>query len=618
MNNDGARPTSPAVAVNNLGVVMAGNRFMTIFDRTSPIGLLETRGVDASDFPYRLAGAGNTRFQDARAYHDPIHNRLWTAYVEGEFDDSRSLYCADQAYLHVANTVATADFSLPNPLFQWHYTTGPVGSFPPGPAYDLRLGGYAKYQPDADHKPIEKTARMPSMGFLTPSGMADDREGGIIVALNARTTESCILFSDDGPNGPPSISGMFQYIYIIPYEHSGGLESILDGSRVPENLITVINTSILDDSVFQDKSIYGCVVQAPYEQPTNAALIISTPEEEMLGQDIRLKGVFYNSLAPAGQKWTLQQRTTSPPTPILDDIDLDSTFHYRATNATGANPFPAKIPETPDPWGPAAQGTYFHSAVLAKDVNGDMRVFAVHAVLPSDTSDDRWVVQWYVIDPDLPAFQSTLPGSWEPDIAQYNEMKAVGRLEGEGDSYHPVIVVNRQGQAFIEYTYSDSTTWPQVRRVRLNSGYNAIVGSPTLVEAGPPQPYDEYLVAPIILGSWANVADAQADPFNPCAYWSTHTLVDELVNNVPDPSSDKRDVWLFYQAYGNTVEPNCFQTANMLDLNDDNEVDSYDMLEFGPMFDRRARRVDVDGNGVVDATDAALFTDAYRGYTASR
>lgn len=83
---------------------------------------------------------------------------------------------------------------------------------------------------------------------------------------------------------------------------------------------------------------------------------------------------------------------------------------------------------------------------------------------------------------------------------------------------------------------------------------------------------------------------------------------------VLDPT-DKRDVWLFHQAYSNSTGPNCFQTTSMLDLNDDDEVDMCDMLEFMPMFDRRARRVDVDGNGVVDATDAALFADAYRAYT---
>lgn len=118
-----------------------------------------------------------------------------------------------------------------------------------------------------------------------------------------------------------------------------------------------------------------------------------------------------------------------------------------------------------------------------------------------------------------------------------------------------------------------------------------------------------------ILGSWANTADAQADPFNNCAYWSTHTLVDELVDNVPDPSSEVRDAWLFHRAYSNSVGPLCLQTTSMLDLNDDNEVDSYDLVAFSDLYAKGARRVDLSGDGVVDEEDMRLYTDASDGYT---
>lgn len=142
--------------------------------------------------------------------------------------------------------------------------------------------------------------------------------------------------------------------------------------------------------------------------------------------------------APAGEEWTLQQRTTSGSTPVLDDMQIDPSLAYEATNAEGSIPFPITVPQTPDTWGPAAQGTYFHSAVLAKDTEGEFRIFAVHAVRPE--SGPRWVAQWYVIDPDLANFQSATAGDWQPDVV------AEGRLEAEGDSYHPVIVVNRRAR----------------------------------------------------------------------------------------------------------------------------------------------------------------------------
>ena len=626
-NFDGARPTAPAVGVSNLGVVAAGTRYLSLFSKAHTITPLDERGVDDTNFPFVLAATSGTRLIDPRAAHDPIHNRLWALYGEAKFEQSPFFgiqHCEETALLHLSVNKAGANFGVMDPLdgTQWWYYTGSGGSAGNGgEAFNLRSGSIQPYQTEPLHEPLKLTARMPSIGFHSVTGNVNDRSGAVIVATNAR--EVCTFF-DEGTNGPPLIKGMFQFLYVIPYEHDGGTKSILDGDRPDESDITVVRPFLNTPfPLTVDTSIHGWVVQAPYEQVENATFIISTPnpatEIDPLFEHVRLKGLFYDDTALAGREWTLQQRVTPGATPILDDIPLDPSLSFLATNLDGSLPFPIQVPVTPDTttsWiGPKAQGTYFHSAVLAKDVANDFRIFAVHAV--RSPSDDRWVVQWYVIDPDLANFHSATHGVWSPDIAMYTKGKetveASGRLEDEGHSYHPVIVVNRQGQAFIEYTYSDGTTWPQIRRVRLNSTYDDIVGTPSVVRAGPPQAYVDHPGA--IPGNWANTADAQADPFNSCAYWSTHTLVNDLVDNVPDPTTEKRDVWLFHQAYANSVGPLCLQTLSMLDLNDDGVVDALDLAALTDLYARGARRIDLNADGVTDRHDLELYMAAYEEYT---
>ncbi|MEQ9096806.1 MAG: hypothetical protein RIE32_11145 [Phycisphaerales bacterium] len=626
-NNEGAWPTAPAVGVSNLGVLAAGTRYLSLFSKAATITALDERGVDDLDFPFVPVISSGAVLLDPVANHDPIHNRLWGLYTEAEVVSIDPLAiddCAFSSSLHLSVNKSGANFGITDPLddSEWWYYTGSGGSAGNGgEAFDLLDDvSIQKYKGDAAHVPPFYTTRLGSLGFHTITGDPNDRSGGLILATNARTR----CFLPEGTNGPtPLNQEVRQFIYVIPYEHDGGASSILDGDRPGESDMTVIRPFEGDVTlgVVADTSTYGCVVQAPFEQVENATFIISVPDtyqpfgSTIPSEAIRLKGVF-DADAGVGVDWTLQQRTSSG---TLSDNTVDTTLKFYPPRE--ADDFgPITLPRTPDgTWEPEAQGAYFHSAVIAKDGSangGAFRIFAVHAVLPEDQGNivQQWVVQWYVLDPNLSNFQSTTPDMWQPTIVAQGRIP-VDISEDEGDRYHPVIVVNRRGQAFIEYTYSDETdpmnddTWPEVRRVRLNNSYTGIVGSETVVRSGPLVAYDDS-----ILETWANVADAQADPVNPCSYWSTHTLV---ADDSPSPTT-KRDAWLFHQAYGTSVGRNCFQTPAMLDLTDDAAVDAYDMAAFTPLYDRRARRVDIDGSGEVDAIDMLLYIDAFDAYTRGR
>jgi len=630
--------TAPEVGVGQDAVLEAANRRIALYTRVP--GLLELRPINAVNFPFEKGLHPDhlfgklTNLWDPRANHDPIDNRLWMVYAEGEGHPTR-LYqvCGPVSRLHLAVNKHPDDFPVPGSALDtlddthWHYYTG--DGVPPttkaGPFFELRHfpnpSPYTPYQGEAGHGPPTTTLRLPTLGF---------DEQAIFVTPNELNV-SC-----ESPNGLSGDQSYTQHIFIIPRVHDAGASSILDGDKPADIDITHIDTAatqvVFPDGRIEDNSDFYYAVQEPYpeagEQVPNTTMFINVIDRfAEIQTDLRLRGI-YDADPGAGVDWTLQQQTSSLPGPIdLIDTALPSSLHF-------ANPtrflFTPLLPRTPDAtWRPNAVGVIFHSAVLVKDTENEHRIFAVHAVQPAEevggsvVTEDKWVVQWYVIDPKLGDFGTGTTGAWQPEILEPDPSGkpgalAAGRIEfSEGDAYHPVIVVNRQGQAFIEYTFSDDTTWPQIRRVRLTNDYTATVaGSDVLVRNGPPIPYVPG--SGTLERNWADYADAQADPFNQCAYWSTHTLVHEPDNQDPPlTQTDERDVWLFHQAYFNSTSL-CFQSNALLDLNDDTEVDVYDMAAFGPMFDRGARRVDIDGNGVVEARDMVLYMDAYNAYRSRR
>jgi hypothetical protein len=552
---------------------------------------------------------------------------MWLLYLEGIGLPYGAPNLGNIAKLHLGVSKDPADFGG-GPLntladtHWWYYTHDTGTGTKAGPEYDLTSLSYLRYKGESSSSQFHPTStlRLATMAFDEQAIMVTPNRTGV-THNDPPASVPLHLFQQDAYGS---------YIYIIPREHASG--SITDGDRPVENEITILNLGTNGPDRPADDRKFLRAVQEPYPNPPspglpnqveNATFFISLGQQSSPGVNtLRLRGIYDADPSPTATDWTLQQQRDVSLPAFLMDIALPVASLEFAQPTAFIPPMPATryhFPRTPDTttpvnWRPQAPGGWFQSAVLARDTEGEFRIFATHAVHPIDQvtgqPTNQWVVQWYVIDPDLPNFHSPTLGDWQPAIAQPSHTQgafSMGRIENEGDCYHPVIVMNRQGQAFIEYTYSDDTTWPQIRRVRLNNDYMAVVGPEVPVRSGPfNMAYD-----PLNLGNtgyWADFADAQADPFDNCRYWSTHTLVHD---DTPPGPTEERDVWLFRQSYA----PNCFQSNSMLDLNDDNEVDAYDMLEFTPMFDRRARRVDVDGNGVVDATDALLFTDAYEGYT---
>ncbi len=624
----GVAPTAPDVAVSGLATVVCSNTRLALYPKSialpapPPDDLRELPDQLVSPFVLSDATFDNNRFIDPRATYDAHNDRLWVIYIENDGDLPYS-GCGPISRLHVSVSKDPADFGG-GPLdtladTHWWYYTGPEVMTNPRPSWELEFSSFHPYKNEQLTHSGVRSARLPTIAV----------DGGGAGPGAAIVTPNTFIITCGAESPLPG--QMNQKILIIPLEHDdgGSTVSILDGHRPGVTDITLLDLATnppasLDRRADSAEAAYA--VQEPYEEYDNAVFLvsgISTRLDFSVAQSkIRLKGLFYDDTAPAGEKWTLQQRIDG--SGAIEDMPLNTPFDTLAFHATpslvGLSPIGIR-PRTPDTgmggWGPAAEGYIFHSAVLCKDVNGNDRIFAVHAVHPDDDGDlvPQWVVQWYVIDPQLTSFRQTPAPSngWNPSIV------AAGRIAVEdADCYHPEIIVNRQGVAFVEYTFSKDTTWPQIRRVRLDSSYTGVVsGTDVPVRSGAGVPYREEAGPGVSypLQSWATYAGSQADPMNNCAYWSVHTLAQPEQTLPPPSDTTKRNVVLYHQAYSNSTGPNCFQTTSMLDLNDDNEVDEYDMLEFTPMFDRRARRVDIDGNGVVDATDALLFTDAYRGYT---
>lgn len=627
----GSLATAPHVGVGQDAVVVAANRRLSLYSKAPSLFKRFDITATSPAYPFQIDPLTTSPWGDSimlfdpQAGYDPVANRLWLLYLEGVGLSPDVPALGDIAKLHLGVSKDPADYGG-GPLntladtHWWYYTHDTGTGTKAGPEYDLTDTNYKAYKNEnGTHSSPDATVRLATMAF---------DEQAIMVTTNRDNTTVSMPF-DPAANYLYQASVYTPHIFIIPRDHAAG--SITDGDRPAESGITILKLDSSGSNRPADSSQYLRAVQEPYPNPAgtgltnqveNAVFFISLGAESSPGVNtLRLRGI-YDADPTAATDWTLQQHRDPLFPQFLMDIALPVASLEFAQTTWIFPPLPAtrfEFPRTPDStmpvnWRPHASGVWFHSAVLARDTEGFFRIFAVHAVHPIDDVSgqptDQWVVQWYVIDPDLGNFHSSTLGAWQPAIAQPSHTQgafSLGRISNGGDSYHPVIVVNRQGQAFIEYTYSDDTTWPEIRRVRLSNDYTAVVGPEVPVRAGPlNMAYD-----PLDLdnpGYWADYADAQADPFDNCRYWSTHTLVHD---DTPPGPTNERDVWLFRQSYA----PNCFQSNAMLDLNDDSEVDSYDMLEFMPMFDRRARRVDVDGNGVVDATDATLFHDAYLGYT---
>lgn len=568
----GAKNTDAGVSVNSDAIVSTSNMRLSIFGKTGGTAL-ETHQVGDNGFPFKRAADPNqpydppSRFFDPRTVYDPENDRLWVIYSEDnvgpEFGSVN-----DAPFVHVAVSREMTGSNVLDSLGNndWWYYTGKSGSAGNGGlAFDFsddlidpfRTGGHAPY-PEDDTEGI---------AFVDlPTIAVDDRAAYI----TGYTSEW---------EGTPGLSPLIEFsaVMIIPLSHDGGTKSILDGERPDEDDFVIMRFDDLSDA---DEHLRHYAVQEPYadQQADNAQFFVSISEGGAQQNAIRMGGLWYNSTS---SEWEYSQRIVGG---TLTDMPVGTgnEFFY------GAGGY---LPETPDTgFSPNLGGGFISSAVLAEDNNGDLRIFAAHHTAPSDNgspaeAEEQWVIQWYVIDPHLDEFYSLTAGDWDPEILE------TGRIDGggDGDFYHPVIGVTRDGVAYIEYTYSDGSDYPRMERVKLTSDYSA-VDTTTAVEDGAQRSYE--------LGGWADFSDMQADP-DLCKLWSVHTLVSDV-----DPGTgqtDKRDIWLFEMPYS------CFTP----DMNGNSMVESGDAALYNTYYDGEDPRADANGNGEVDVYDMLIFLDAY-------
>ncbi|MCW5756015.1 MAG: hypothetical protein KIT54_02140 [Phycisphaeraceae bacterium] len=615
--------TAPSLAVGLEQVVVVGSHRMMMFDKSQAIDPMNPQDVRnwgpiqySPTYPFLTSSPSSGSTISAliypRAEFDPITGNVWILYSQASgtestdpvFEPARPEFGGGACIrrLHIAAS-RRPDFDsfnvrlpgvippVPDP-FGFTYWTGSTAIPEPdlgGAALNLNLP-LLPYDPNhvSDHFPVQNNLLNPSMGF--------DTNHVIIVADDS---SNCVI---SGLQGDPT--GCSQVILFIPrvFDEGGVQRTIHDGGRISETDITIARMT--GEPLIADAGCEALVVQEPYEQYENITLIISTDGTTFGGvgiQGIRLKGVFWDDMGtpdPSDDRWQVRQRVIQIGTQWQVDDMLLTGMELLAIKHS---PLPFLFyPKAPNGFTPTLEDESFATAVLTRDNMGNPRVFAAHAGVIADSMlGTRWVVQWYLIDPDFGSIVTPptnpprytkfhnaplLSETWRPSIVE------MGRIESDeinvvGDCYLPALGVTRSGQAFVEYTFSNETIDPKiVRKQVLPSSF--ITVPPAIMQAGPPSGYGQ------TDDRWALYSDLQADP-TLCRFWSTHTLVED---------EDTRLVWMFQRNFP------CFS----LDLNANGLVDPFDLLLYTDWYISGDERADTDMDGVVDAVDMANYLNAYQ------
>ena len=594
-DENGEKSTDAAVSVGEDAIVVTTNHGITLLNKSGSI-LANPKMIDTG-FPFiRFSpiSPAQSRWFDGRTDYDPANDRQWISYSETELTVTTPPV-DNISPLHLA---VSKDMSGNNDLDKldntdwWFYTGTSTSSGNGGAAFDMQDTSMNRYPKGTPHNP-----------FPAPPHTFGDSS---ILDLPVIAIEDDFVYvTAFGQEDIGGVATQFQCMFVIPIEFQDGMttKSMLNGDRPSEGDFLCLRPRDLpaaEPEYEPDFHNRHYAVQEPFVQEDNAQFFISVDRSSGEKDKIRLAGLWYDN-GVQQNRWRYTQHLIpagSPGAGDLADMQVGSGFEFYALGS-------GYDIETPDTrtgvptFSPAAVASFFSSAVLTKNANGAFRIFATHHVFTQNEFGDVDGVhaQWYVINPDLTDFRKVQdPATWAPSI------EATGRISTDGtnsgDCYYPSIGVTNAGVAYIEYTFSNGTTWPQVRRVRLNTTYTAVAsGSNVLVVDGP----DNLAYSPDN-GRWADFSDMQADPFA-CDLWSVHTLVhDDSSNPGTITNIDRRDVWLIE----NPV--NCLTTA---DLNDDNTIDVYDIVMFYDYFATGAQEADVNGDGRVDSHDAVEFEIAY-------
>ncbi|MEQ8843676.1 MAG: hypothetical protein RIB58_02385 [Phycisphaerales bacterium] len=618
--------TAPSLAVGLNRVVVLGSHRMTMFDKASPINPLSpldfrrwgpvSYGTAPNDYPFRPASVFLDPFYNAlvfpEAAYDPITGHVWMLYGEAVDVETTSPsfiparpealgICVPRLHVAASRSTGFTNFNarlpmvsppVPDPNGFTYWTDfspiDPASSVLGGTALrlDELLTIYDPLAAAGEHSPISGSFIYPSIGFET-----DD------VIITGVDPSSCPLRSELNTTGE-------QVILFIPRQFSGpgGPTTIHDGGRIDETSEIKI-ARMKGDPNIDDESFQACIVQEPYEQWENVALMLSTDGSVFTGVDmqgIRLKGVFKGPQGvptPADSNWRIRQSLQT----FGSDLILKDMSIAPMQPLSGAPSPDFYYPKTPTAtFRPAVIDEAFTTAVMARDNAGNARVFAAHHGLVFDSpTEPRLVIQWYVIDPDLgpEVVPATTPPTyqhfhtplldtttWSPSIVAQGRIELWDPEDQIGNCYHPVVGVTRQGRLSIEYTFSSPTVDQRIVRATIDNTYTS-VASYSVVQNGPSTGYGD------VEDRWALYGDLQADPQS-CRFWSTHTLVED---------ADERDVWLFKRSY------NCFSP----DMNANMVIEPEDALLYDLYFAAQDERADADFDGQVDAFDAMIFLDRY-------
>lgn len=622
----GFKPTDTGISVGEHAIVITSNHGIMMYDKAgNELDLRRIDGVAPSQFPFirwetdvlppdpppplppRVAVS---RWFDPRSEYDAVHNRQWMIYVETN-DDPQTTQDGDISPIHLAISKDPSDFPPLHPAFDtfddthWWYYTGraQAGLGNAGAAFNMADGGIDPYPGGSPHNPF-------------PAQTLPGVTAALVDLPTMAIDERAVYLTAYGTDNDGTSTFDFQAIFILPITFDGGASSMLDGDRPDEgdDLLVLRPRDLPPDppepappvvEYEPDPYIRQYAVQEPflYEEVENAQLFISISDDASLKQDrIRVAGLWFDDTDPdpLEHRWRYTQHIENDAQkgyPLLDVAVGPSLEFYYGSSYQAATPASDFNPRTP--------GAFISSAVLAKDSQGELRLFVAHYARPAGQSgpDNGVVVQWYVIDPDLDNFRVIQnPPVWNPQIVQGGRIDSDGT--NSGDCYYPSIGVTRQGEAYIEYTFSNSQTWPQVRRIKLNSSYSAPVTN-VLVEPGPVnRTYEDDPTGSDLNDAWADFSDMQHDPVL-CKLWSVHTLVHDPGGTPPGSvvEGDKRDIWLFENRY----TPVCFSP----DLNQNMIVDPGDALLFNDFYANEDPRADADADGDVNAIDAAIFLDRY-------
>jgi hypothetical protein len=386
-------------------------------------------------------------------------------------------------------------------------------------------------------------------------------------------------------------------LVIFPLSHAGG--SMLAGARPSEADLDVIQLRLLQEPLDPDFTRFHYPIQEPHEELEDIQFFITTRRSPVYGsagdpqeytglhEQLRLCGA-----RRVGGQWEYH----------FADMDIGAPVNHFF------NPPPGQSPATPHlTWRPSTGGTTkIDSGVLARNALGQWRIFTGHHVVeaaettlagPSPTGVTEY--RYYVIDPDIAGF----PGSWTPSIEVVGRAPT-GNLAGAA-TYQGAIGVNVNGQATITFTRSGTqgpAGWPSLVRARLTANYTAVQYEiSTALAQGPRAWYVSSSGVPDVnLGS--DYADMQAAP-NHCGYWAIGTIV-AYIDHEPEPAvpHDKRAIWLteIYDPCSNNAE-----------LNGDGVVDIEDLALYLDHYATGAPQADMDGDTSVDSIDYLTYSDEY-------